>query len=57
MRVIVVDWLVEVTQEFKMSGETLHLAVNYLDRFLSRTSDVKRCQLQLLGTSALMIAA
>lgn len=57
MRVILVDWLVEVVQEYKLRSETLHLAVNYLDRFLSCTAGVKRGKLQLVGTAALMIAA
>ncbi|XP_072230919.1 cyclin-A1 isoform X2 [Leuresthes tenuis] len=56
MRVILVDWLVEVAQEYKLSSETLHLTVNYLDRFLSCTAYVKRGKLQLVGTAALLIA-
>ena len=57
MRVILVDWLVEVVQEYKLRSETLHLAVNYLDRFLSCTTNVKRGKLQLVGTAALLIAS
>ncbi|KAF6034108.1 CCNA2 [Bugula neritina] len=36
MRTILVDWLVEVCEEYKLHDETLHLAVNYIDRFLSQ---------------------
>lgn len=57
MRAILVDWLAEVVQEYKLCSETLHLAVNYLDRFLSCTAFLKRGKLQLVGTAALMIAA
>ncbi|XP_028277970.1 cyclin-A1 [Parambassis ranga] len=57
MRVILVDWLVEVVQEYRLLSETLHLAVNYVDRFLSCTAYLKRKKLQLVGTAALMIAA
>ncbi|XP_040006597.1 cyclin-A1 isoform X2 [Xiphias gladius] len=57
MRVILVDWLVEVVREYKLRSETLHLAVNYLDRFLSCTAYVKRGKLQLVGTAALLIAS
>ena len=32
MRQILVDWLVEVSEEYKLQTETLHLAVNYIDR-------------------------
>ncbi|KAK2101598.1 Cyclin-A2 [Saguinus oedipus] len=35
MRAILVDWLVEVGEGYKLQNETLHLAVNYIDRFLS----------------------
>ncbi|KAM3601134.1 uncharacterized protein V6R79_008245 [Siganus canaliculatus] len=57
MRLILVDWLVEVVVEYKLHSETLFLAVNYLDRFLSYTAYLKRSKLQLVGTAALMIAA
>ncbi|XP_019903600.1 cyclin-A1 isoform X2 [Esox lucius] len=56
MRVILVDWLVEVGQEYKLCGETLFLAVNYMDRFLSCMS-VLRGKLQLVGTAAILLAA
>ncbi|KAL7389919.1 hypothetical protein ABVT39_011847 [Epinephelus coioides] len=57
MRVILVDWMVEVVQEYKLRTETLHLAVNYLDRFLSSIAYLKRSKLQLAGTAALLIAS
>lgn len=57
MRAILVDWLVKVVQEYRLRSETLHLAVNYLDRFLSCTAHVKLGKLQLVGTAALLIAA
>lgn len=56
MRVILVDWLVEVCQEYKLCNETIFLAVNYMDRFLSCMS-VLRGKLQLVGTAAIMLAA
>lgn len=56
MRSILVDWLVEVSEEYKLHTETLYLAVNYTDRFLSKMS-VLRGKLQLLGTAAMYIAA
>ncbi|XP_056140304.1 cyclin-A1 [Lampris incognitus] len=57
MRIVLVDWLAEVSQEYKLHGETLYLAVNYLDRFLSQTMSVKRGKLQLVGTAAILLAA
>lgn len=56
MRAILVDWLVEVGEEYKLRTETLYLAVNYLDRFLSCMS-VLRGKLQLVGTAAILLAA
>ncbi|XP_012678454.1 cyclin-A1 [Clupea harengus] len=56
MRIILIDWLVEVGEEYKLSAETIFLAVNYLDRFLSSMS-VLRGKLQLVGTAAILLAA
>lgn len=56
MRTILIDWLVEVGEEYKLQGETLCLAVTYIDRFLSLMS-VVRAKLQLVGTAAMFIAA
>ena len=36
MRGVLVDWLVEVAEEYELSSETLYLSVNFLDRFLSQ---------------------
>jgi hypothetical protein len=54
-RLVLVDWLVEVVDEFKLSQGTLFLAVNYIDRYLSRAR-VARGGMQLLGVSALWLA-
>ncbi|OXU29124.1 hypothetical protein TSAR_013877 [Trichomalopsis sarcophagae] len=56
MRTILVDWLVEVSEEYRLQTETLYLAVSYIDRFLSYMS-VVRAKLQLVGTAAMFIAA
>lgn len=56
MRTILVDWLVEVGEEYRLHNETLCLAVSYIDRFLSVMS-VVRAKLQLVGTAAMFIAA
>ncbi|XP_053312333.1 cyclin-A1 [Spea bombifrons] len=56
MRTILVDWLVEVAEEYKLRNETLYLAINYLDRFLSCMS-VLRGKLQLVGTAAILLAS
>lgn len=56
MRSILVDWLVEVGEEYKLQTETLFLAVSYVDRFLSFMA-VQRSKLQLVGTACMFIAA
>ncbi|XP_069828194.1 cyclin-A1 [Dendropsophus ebraccatus] len=56
MRTILVDWLAEVREEYKLRNETLFLAINYLDRFLSCMS-VLRGKLQLVGTAAILLAS
>jgi len=56
MRAILVDWLVEVAEEYKLQTETLYLAVTYIDRFLSYMS-VQRAKLQLVGTACMFIAS
>ncbi|WKY02646.1 hypothetical protein Q1695_016146 [Nippostrongylus brasiliensis] len=56
MRAILVDWLSDVVQEYKMHQETLHLAVSLVDRTLSRLR-TNRERLQLIGTTAIMIAS
>lgn len=56
MRAVLVDWLVEVGEEYKLQTETLYLAVSFIDRFLSQMS-VVRAKLQLLGTAAMFVAS
>ncbi|KAL2346452.1 hypothetical protein Fmac_000452 [Flemingia macrophylla] len=56
MRAILVDWLVEVAEEYKLLPDTLHLSVSYIDRFLS-FNPVTRSTLQLLGVSSMLIAS
>lgn len=56
MRSILVDWLVEVSEEYKLHRVTLFLAVNYIDRFLSKIS-VLRGKLQLVGAASMFLAA
>ncbi|KAG5458823.1 MAG: cyclin-like protein [Olpidium bornovanus] len=56
MRDVLLDWMVEVHQSFKMIPETLYLAINILDRYLSLIQ-VPSNTLQLAGITALFIAA
>ncbi|XP_065669268.1 G2/mitotic-specific cyclin-A [Hydra vulgaris] len=56
MRAILVDWLVEVSEEYKLIPQTLYLSVSYIDRFLSHMS-VLRGKLQLVGAACMLVAA
>ena len=56
MRGILVDWLIEVHTRFRLLPETLFLAVNILDRFLS-AKVVPLDKLQLVGVTAMFIAS
>jgi len=56
MRGILIDWLVEVAEEYKLVPDTLYYTVSYIDRFLSSAA-VPRQRLQLLGVSCMLIAA
>ena len=56
MRCILVDWIVEVCDEFHLLPDTLFAAVVYVDRYLSRVS-VQRSKLQLVGVTCLYLSA
>ena len=56
LREVLVDWLVEVGEEYKLQRETLHLCVNYIDRFLTHVP-VARSKLQLVGVGCMLVAA
>ncbi|KAK7202879.1 cyclin domain-containing protein [Myxozyma melibiosi] len=56
MRDILIDWLVEVHVKFRLLPETLFLAVNIVDRFLSLRI-VSLDKLQLVGITGMFIAA
>ena len=40
MRAILIDWMMEVSNEFMLKKETLYLAINYTDRYLSKVPNV-----------------
>jgi hypothetical protein len=56
MRSILMDWIIEVHTKFRLLPETLFIATNLIDRFLS----ARVCSLtkfQLVGMTALFVAA
>ncbi|GAA0139989.1 kinase activator [Lithospermum erythrorhizon] len=56
MRGVLIDWLVEVAEEYKLLSDTLYMAVSYIDRYMS-LNVIKRQRLQLLGVSSMLIAS
>ncbi|EOA16687.1 hypothetical protein CARUB_v10004879mg [Capsella rubella] len=56
MRLILVEWLIDVHVRFELNPETFYLTVNILDRFLS-VKPVPRKELQLVGLSALLMSS
>ncbi|XP_026874676.2 G2/mitotic-specific cyclin-B3-like [Electrophorus electricus] len=56
MRGILVDWMVEVQENFELNHETLYLAVKLIDHYLSVTVAMRE-SLQLIGSTAMLIAA
>jgi len=55
MRAILVDWLVEVQENFELYHETLYLAIKIVDNYLQNKPTAKEL-LQLVGATALQIA-
>lgn len=56
MRATLIDWLLQVHTRYHMLPETLWIAVNLVDRFLSARI-VSLAKLQLVGVTAMFIAA
>lgn len=56
LRGVLVDWLIEVHTRFHLLPETIFLAINIIDRFLS-TRVVELEKLQLVGITAMFIAS
>ena len=55
MRMILIDWLIEVHLKFKLLPETLFLTINFIDRYL-QNNQTSRDKLQLIAVSSLLIA-
>ncbi|KAF9069228.1 cyclin-like protein [Rhodocollybia butyracea] len=56
MRVTLIDWILQVHLRYHMLPETLWIAINIIDRFLSQRT-VSVVKLQLVGITAIFIAA
>ncbi|KAG2313715.1 hypothetical protein Bca52824_025272 [Brassica carinata] len=56
MRGILVDWLVEVSEEYTLASDTLYLTVYLIDWYL-HGNYMERQRLQLLGVTCMLIAS
>ena len=57
MRSILMDWLSEVCEVYRLNRDTYYLCIDFIDRYLSYQTDIPKQQLQLLGITCLFIAA
>lgn len=56
MRAIVVNWIIEVHNRFKLLPDTLFLSVIIFDRYMSLVHNIKKKRLQLIGVTSLLLA-
>lgn len=57
MRAVLLDWLIEVCEVYRLHRETFYLAVDFVDRYLSTQRNIAKTRLQLVGVTALFVAA
>ncbi|KAK7877740.1 hypothetical protein WMY93_030554 [Mugilogobius chulae] len=57
MRAILLDWLLEVSEVYSLHRQTAYLAQDFFDRFMLTQDDMNKDYLQLVGITALFIAA
>lgn len=57
MRAILLDWLIEVCEVYKLHRETYYLTIDYIDRYLTAKQNISKNQLQLIGITCLFIAS
>ena len=56
MRAIIVNWIIEVHNRFKLLPDTLFLSIIIFDRYMSLVKNIKKDTLQLIGVTSLLIA-
>ncbi|CAH1779601.1 unnamed protein product [Owenia fusiformis] len=57
MRAILLDWLIEVCEVYRLHRESFYLCIDFIDRYLGTQHNVQKHQLQLIGITCLFIAA
>ncbi|CAF0934330.1 unnamed protein product [Rotaria sordida] len=54
-RAVLIDWLYQVHDRFKLLSDTFHMTIHLIDRYL-QIIDVSKHELQLIGSTALLLA-
>lgn len=49
-RAVLIDWLYQVHDRFKLLSDTFHMTIQLIDRYLQIT-DVSKHELQLIGST------
>jgi len=57
MRMILINWLMEISNQLDFKRCTFHLSVTIIDVYLSKSENLNSLNLQLLGVCALFISA
>ena len=57
MRAILLDWIIEVCEVYKLHRETFYLAVDFIDRYLSKTKEMPKTRLQLIGKTRIFMTS
>lgn len=57
MRAKLIDWIIDISEEYELQRVSVHAAINYIDRYISIVRGVTKSYLQLLGITALFIAS
>jgi hypothetical protein len=57
MRCILLDWIMEICSDLQFKRECFHMSCNMVDRYMHFIADIKKAELQLVGVSALSLAA
>ena len=57
MRAIILDWMMELSNFFRIKRETYYLTMNYLDRYLMTLNGSSQLNLQLAGLKCFHMAS
>lgn len=53
---LLVGFISDVCEELELQTVTIHRGVNYLDRLLSKRTDIPRALYQLMATACILVA-